>query len=154
MHCEFISKNSQSYMVHGIRSPLVQVRILSGHKYTPLLYSPFGTPKVARTIIGPRCRIFSNGQFYTLWTYVVEMDFEWILKMHYFLFASSSSLCDQPNYYPSPWIYSPHPPEVTNFPKALMLTIHASFMTALALAWPSRFCFGYSLKFSNLVWIP
>jgi hypothetical protein len=24
-------------------------------------FSPFGNPKEARTIIGPRCRIFSNG---------------------------------------------------------------------------------------------
>ena len=28
-------------------------------------YSPFGTPKGARTIIGPGCRIFFNGQFYS-----------------------------------------------------------------------------------------
>ena len=31
-------------------------------------YSPFGTPKGARKIIGPRCRIFSNGPFCTPWT--------------------------------------------------------------------------------------
>ena len=27
-------------------------------------------------IIGPRCRTFSHGQFYTSWTHVVEMDFK------------------------------------------------------------------------------
>ena len=36
MHCEFISKNSQSYMVHGLRSPLVHVQIFGRHKFTPL----------------------------------------------------------------------------------------------------------------------
>ena len=50
-----------------------------------IFYSPFGTPKEARTIIGSCCRTFSNGKFCTLWT--------WILKKHYFLFTSSSSLC-------------------------------------------------------------
>ena len=29
---------------------------------------PKFSSKEAKTIIGPRCRIFSNGQFYTPWT--------------------------------------------------------------------------------------
>ena len=55
-------------------------------------YSPFGTPKEAKTIIGPCCRIFSNGQFYTPKTQQKRI-LKGFLITHYFLFKSSSALC-------------------------------------------------------------
>ena len=51
-------------------------------------------PLEAKTIIGPRCRIFLELPILHSID-IVEMNFERILKRHHFLFTSSSpSLCD------------------------------------------------------------
>ena len=39
----------------------------------------------------PTAEYVLNGQFYTSWTYLVEMDFERILKTHYFIVRLASS---------------------------------------------------------------
>ena len=54
----------------------------------PLGYQRVNKNSMWESILESRCRIFSNGQFYAPWTQQKK-----ILKMHYFLFTSSSSLC-------------------------------------------------------------